>query len=146
MLPPPAAQSFADMKKVNGEGCSSFRQECSRRGLLVDDADWRKVLRESFAFEFGPLSQVFAIILAYCEPSDPLSFWDEQKSLHVCDIRLRHKGRATAFGTRTLRFHMFFSRFKSHRSWWKPSPLKHSSSDSARRPPCSDSGGRGARN
>ncbi len=52
-------------------------------------------VRESFAPEFVPLSQVFATILAYCEPSDPLSLWDEQKSLFFSDIRLRHRGRAT---------------------------------------------------
>ncbi len=44
--------------------------------------------------EFVPLSQVFATILAYCEPSDPLSLWDEHKSLFVSDIRLRHRGKA----------------------------------------------------
>ncbi len=54
-----------------------------------------KRLRESFASEFVPLSQVFATILAYCEPSDPLSLGDEHKSVFVSDIRLRHRGRAT---------------------------------------------------
>ncbi len=38
---------------------------------------------------------MFSTILAYCEPSDPLSLWDEHKSLFVSDIRLRHRGRAT---------------------------------------------------
>ncbi len=54
-----------------------------------------KSTEESFASEFVPLSQVFATILAYCEPSDPLSLWDEQKSLFVSDIRLRNRRRAT---------------------------------------------------
>ncbi len=89
------AKSFVDMRNVDGEVCSSFRQSCSRRGLLADDAECRRVLRESFASEFVPLSQVFATIRAYCEPSDPLSLWDEHKSLFVSDIRLRHRGRAT---------------------------------------------------
>ncbi len=64
-------------------------------GFLADDAEWRRVLRESFASEFVTLSHVFATILAYCEPSDPLSVWDEHKSLFVSDIRLRHRGRDT---------------------------------------------------
>ncbi len=59
-------KSFVDMRTVDGE-------VCSRRGLLADDAEWKRVLRESFASEFVPLSQVFATMLAYCEPSDPLS-------------------------------------------------------------------------
>ncbi len=89
------AKSFADMRTVDGEVCSSFRQACSRRGLLADDTEWRRVLKESFASEFVPLFQVFATILAYCEPSDALSLWDEHKSLFVSEIRLRHRGRAT---------------------------------------------------
>ncbi len=63
--------------------------------VLVDDAEWRRVLRESFASEIVPLSQVFATILAYCETSDPLPLWDEHKTLFVSDIRLRHRARAT---------------------------------------------------
>ncbi len=89
------AKSFVDMRTVDGEVCSSFRQACSRRRLLADDAEWRRVLRESFASEFVPLSQVFATILAYWEPSDPVSLWDEHKSLFVSYNRLRHRGRAT---------------------------------------------------
>ncbi len=50
------------------------------------DAEWRTVLRESFATEFVPLSHVFATILAYCKPSDLLLLWDENKSLFVSDI------------------------------------------------------------
>ncbi len=89
------AKSFVDMRTVDGEVCSSFRQACSRRGLLGDDAEWRRVLRESFASEFVMRSQVLATVLAYCEPSDPLPLWDEHKSLFVSDSRLRHWGRAT---------------------------------------------------
>ncbi len=107
-------KSYADMRTVDGEVRSLFRQACSRRGLLADDAEWRRVLRESFSSEFVPLSQVFATILAYCKPSDPLSLWDEHKSLFVSEIRLRRRGTATVYGTRTPHFHMFFSRFKSH--------------------------------
>ncbi len=88
-------KSFADVRTVDGKVCSSFRQACTRRGLLADDAERRRALRESFASEFVPLSHVFATILAYCEPSDPLSLWNEHKSIFVSDIRLRHRGRIT---------------------------------------------------
>ncbi len=62
--------------------------------VAADDAEWRRVLREASASEFLPLSQVFATILAYREPSDPLLLWDGH-SLFVSDIRLRHRGRPT---------------------------------------------------
>ncbi len=89
------AKSCFDMKTVDGEVCSSFRQACSRRGLLADDAEWRRVLKELFASEFVPLSEGFAAIMANCEPSDPLSLWNEHKSIFGSDIGLRHRGRAT---------------------------------------------------
>ncbi len=90
------AKSFVDMRMVDGEVRSSFRQACSRRGLLGDDAGWRTVLRESFAFEFVRLSQVFATILGYCEPSYTFSLLNEQNCLFAGDISLRDRsGRAT---------------------------------------------------
>ncbi len=53
------AESFLDMRTVDGEVCSSFRQACGRRGLLGDDAEWRRVLRESFSSEFVMLTSSF---------------------------------------------------------------------------------------
>ncbi len=91
-----------DIRAVDGEVCNSFCQACSRRGLLADDTEWRRALRESFSSEFVPLSHIFATILAYFEPSYPLPLWTEHKSLFVSDIRLRHRGRATAYGMRKL--------------------------------------------
>ncbi len=67
------SKSFSDMGTVDGEVHSLFRQPRSRRRLLADHAAWRRVLRESFASESVPLSQVSATVLAYCEPSDQLS-------------------------------------------------------------------------
>ncbi len=66
---------------------------------------------ESFASE---LSQVFATILAYSEPSNPLSFSDEHKSLFVSDIRLGHRGRSPVLRTEDTALSYVLLRFKSH--------------------------------
>ena len=96
LLHVPGACSFEEMRIVDGEVLGSFRDACSARGLLTDDAEWRKALRQSFASHFVPLSHVFATILAYCDPSDPLRLWNEHKSLFISDIRLRHRGLNTS--------------------------------------------------
>ncbi len=75
-------------------GDDLFRQPCSRRGLLADDAECRRCLRESFASDFVPYSYVIATVHAHCAPSDPLSHLNEHKSLFLSDIGLRHRGRA----------------------------------------------------
>ncbi len=89
------AKSLFNMRTVDGEVCSSLLQACSPRGLLACYAECRRVLRESFVSKFVPVSKVFATILTYCEPADPLSLWNEHKSLFVSDMRLRHRARAT---------------------------------------------------
>ncbi len=63
--------------------------------VAADDAEWRRVVRESFSSEVVPLSQVFDNIMVYCDPSDPLSVSDEHSSLFFSDNRLRHRGRTT---------------------------------------------------
>ncbi len=57
------AKSFVDMRTVDGEVCSSFRQACRGRG-------GEKVTEGIISSEFVPLSQVFATILACYEPLD----------------------------------------------------------------------------
>ena len=86
------AKSFADVRTVDGEVCGSFAEACSRRGLLADDAEWKRALRESFASQFVPLSHVFATIIAYCEPSKPLQLWNEHNSMFLSDSIARHRG------------------------------------------------------
>ncbi len=89
------ATSFDDVRTVDGVVCSSFREACVLRGLLADDDEWRRAIREAFATKFVPLTHVLATILVYCQPADPLSLWNEHKSLYLQDIRARHRARNT---------------------------------------------------
>ncbi|CDF36294.1 unnamed protein product [Chondrus crispus] len=83
----PGATSFENLRNIDGEQCTSFRQACLRLGLLADDAKWKHAIRDSFRSSFVPLSHLFATILAHCQPSDPLSLWNDHLDMFLTDIR-----------------------------------------------------------
>ncbi|CDF39624.1 Helicase-like protein [Chondrus crispus] len=85
----PGATSFDNLRNIDGEQCTSFRQACLRLGLLADDAEWKHAIRDSFRSSFVPLSHLFATILAHCQPSDPLSLWNDHLDMFLTDIRNR---------------------------------------------------------
>lgn len=84
------ATSYDDLKTINGVQCATFQEACKELGLLDSDNEKDRVMEEASAVRFGPqLRQVFATLLMYCRPSDPLQFWMKHK-LELCrDIMLR---------------------------------------------------------
>ncbi|CDF33944.1 ATP dependant DNA helicase PIF1 [Chondrus crispus] len=85
----PVATSFENLRNIDGEQCTSFRQACLRLGLLANDAKWKHAIRDSFRSSFVPLSHLFATILAHCQPSDPLLLWNDHLHMFLTDIRNR---------------------------------------------------------
>lgn len=83
------ATSFEYIRKVDGVLCESFRQPCNQRGILVDNGEWRRALRDAFRSLFVPLSEVFATIIAHCGPSSPIEVWEEHRSIFITGIRQR---------------------------------------------------------
>ncbi|CDF36188.1 ATP dependant DNA helicase PIF1 [Chondrus crispus] len=88
----PGATSFENLRNIDGEQCTSFRQACLRLGLLANDAEWKHAIRNSFRSSFVPLSHLFATILAHCQPSDPFSLWNDHLHIFLTDIRNRARG------------------------------------------------------
>ncbi|CDF39898.1 ATP dependant DNA helicase PIF1 [Chondrus crispus] len=88
----PGATSFENLRNIDGEQCTSFRQACLRLGLLANDAEWKHAIRNSFRSSFVPLSHLFATILAHCQPSDPFSLWNDHLHMFLTDIRNRARG------------------------------------------------------
>ncbi|CDF36818.1 partial DNA helicase [Chondrus crispus] len=88
----PGATSFQNLRNIDGEQCTRFRQACLRLGLLADDAEWKHAIRDSLRSSFVPLSHLFATILAHCQPSDPLSLWNDHLDMFLTDIRNRARG------------------------------------------------------
>ncbi|CDF33636.1 partial DNA helicase [Chondrus crispus] len=88
----PGATLFENLRNIDSEQGTSFRQACLRLGLLADDAEWKHAIRDSFRSSFVPLSHLFATILAHCQPSDPLSLWNDHLDMFFTDIRNRARG------------------------------------------------------
>ena len=89
----PGATSYKHLRTVDGVEHTSFREACHALGLLADDSEWKKALDDAFRSLFVPLSHVFATILKYCSPSDPVGLWEQHKTIFIQDIRHRHRRR-----------------------------------------------------
>ena len=73
-------QSFAELKTVEGDLCSSFREACFRLGLLKNDNQYHLAMQEtSVSNSASSLRSLFAVILTWCEPSNPLDIYEHHK-------------------------------------------------------------------
>ena len=45
------AMSFEDLRTVDGQVLDTFREACTARGLLQDDAEWINTMQEASAFQ-----------------------------------------------------------------------------------------------
>ena len=73
-------QSFAELKTVEGDLCSSFREPCFRLGLLEDDNQYHLAMQEaSVSNSASSLRSLIAVILTWCEPSNPLDIYEHHK-------------------------------------------------------------------
>ena len=79
------AKSFADLKKVDGQVCDTFREACRLRGLLEDDTHWHRCLEEA-ADSCAPsrLRSLFAMILTMSEVADLAGLWMQHRK-SMCD-------------------------------------------------------------
>ena len=59
-------------------------------GLLANDDEWIRCLDDNFLSNFDPLTEVFAVILAFCEPSNPFRIWNESKEKVLADFPIRN--------------------------------------------------------
>ena len=73
-------QSFAELKTVEGDLCNSFREACFRSGLLEDDNQYHLAMQEAaVSNSAASLRSLFAVILTWCEPSNPLDVYQHHK-------------------------------------------------------------------
>ena len=47
----PGAQSFEDLRTVDGTLAETFKEACALRNLIQDDTEWDQILAKSVAFE-----------------------------------------------------------------------------------------------
>ena len=80
-------QSFAHLRTVEGNLCSSFREACLRFGLLEDDNQYHLEMQEAAVSNLAAsLHSLFAVILTWCEPSNPLEIYDHHKEFMAEDF------------------------------------------------------------
>lgn len=86
--------SFQELRTVNGIVFSTFQAACMERGLLESDDHWKQTLEDA-ALTRSPakLKKLFAIILVFCQPSDPGALWEKFKCEFCEDILYRERCR-----------------------------------------------------
>ena len=62
--------SFQDLRTVNGEVCESFKEACTKLGLLQDDDEWNQALTEADFIQSAPaVRELYITCLLYTSPS-----------------------------------------------------------------------------
>ncbi|XP_071578043.1 uncharacterized protein [Temnothorax nylanderi] len=79
--------SFLDLRTVNGVLCPTFQSTCKALGLLEDDKQWDNTLEEAVLCDSSlKLRELFTVMLAFCQLSEPLSLWEKYKDSFSEDI------------------------------------------------------------
>ncbi|GFS85135.1 ATP-dependent DNA helicase [Trichonephila clavipes] len=79
--------SFQDLRTVNGQLCTTYRQACQELNLLENDAHWDTALDDaSNTARPQQIRTLFAIILTTCFPSNPKDLWGKCKDYMSEDI------------------------------------------------------------
>ena len=77
---------FTDMRSYEGDQFPTFRETSCAMGLLSND----QAINDAFSSNFDALTEVFSVILAFCEPANPHNIWKETKTKLLADSRRRN--------------------------------------------------------
>ena len=70
-------QNYEDLKMFEGNMYSTFKDAALARGLLEDDGEWNAAMHEvSSNASSRKVRETFAIILHYCQPSEPKKLFE----------------------------------------------------------------------
>ncbi|XP_027082486.1 uncharacterized protein [Coffea arabica] len=93
-----APTCFEDLLTVNGKLMISYREAAFQMGLLQSDTHLEDTLNKAAAFQLpSSLRTLFAILLAYCSPSNPRVLWEKYEPVMSSDFE-----RAKSFSVRTV--------------------------------------------
>ncbi|XP_078523156.1 uncharacterized protein LOC144792149 [Lissotriton helveticus] len=87
--------SFESLLTVHGQLMPTYQSACKSLGLIEDDQHWKHTLSDAALSDCpNQLRQLFVTILIFCNPSDPMSLWEEYKE-HLCEDILHRKQQET---------------------------------------------------
>ena len=85
-------QTFEQIRTVENVIYPTFKAEAIKLGILESDSEWIDCLRETTSFNYASqLRELFATILSFCEPTDPVLLWHMFKKELSDDILYRFK-------------------------------------------------------
>jgi hypothetical protein len=86
------ARSFKEIRTVDGVVHPNYRTACYAHGLLDGDKEWDDAIKQASNWASGrQLRELFAILLMFCEVSDPHGLWVANWELLSDDILYRQK-------------------------------------------------------
>ncbi|XP_078521590.1 uncharacterized protein LOC144790763 [Lissotriton helveticus] len=90
-----APTGFDTLFTVNGQLMPTYQAACKELGLIEDDQHWKHTLGDA-ALSHSPskLRELFVTILLFCNPSDPLTLWDQYKE-DLCEDILHNRRQET---------------------------------------------------
>lgn len=84
----PGPQSFSHLKTVAGVTHPTFQAACKALGLLEDDANWDHTLEEASCTDSPQrIRELFAIMLVFCQVSDPVLLWEKHRDSLAEDLQ-----------------------------------------------------------
>ena len=97
-------KSFEDLRTVEGEVCATFKEACTKLGLLQDDNEWHQVLMEADYIQNSPaLRELYITIVLYCEPSDPRRLFEDHWEKWTDDIAQKAQQRGITLSLEQLK-------------------------------------------
>lgn len=86
--------SFEDNIAVDGKVCTTNCEICLRQGLWMDNAEWKRSLRDEIESFFQLLTEFFAMILAHFKPANPILIFADFKDTFINDNRNRFRSQS----------------------------------------------------
>lgn len=84
----PGAKDFRDLRIVNGDEQPTYQAAARLLGLLSGQQEWNDCLEQATHYQMPyAMRQLFAIILAFCSPGDPLELWVQHRDALAEDFR-----------------------------------------------------------
>lgn len=81
------ATSFESLRTVDGVVCETFKAAAMVRGLLESDEEWDRCMTDAGIYLMPKqLRELFAYIIVFCHPSQPLKLWQD----HLQNLILDH--------------------------------------------------------